>query len=203
MGGMNMKSIDALVKKVLELKENGLSESEISDELHLSVATVTWLLTRNVKEEKPPADIKIGWRSIGVYGGRIGLIASLFSDVILEEMEKRDIEKVDTVVGIAINGIPFATMVAEDLGLELSIYRPPVTDDSKGTFSSNYATLKGKNVVVVDDVVSTGHVAKCSLADLKKEGANPLLIVVTVNKTPLYELDGVPLRSLIRARTIA
>jgi orotate phosphoribosyltransferase len=203
MVGMNMKSIDALVKKVLELKENGLSESEISDELHLSVATVTWLLTRNVKEEKPPADIKIGWRSIGVYGGRIGLIASLFSDVILEEMEKRDIEKVDTVVGIAINGIPFATMVAEDLGLELSIYRPPVTDDSKGTFSSNYATLKGKNVVVVDDVVSTGHVAKCSLADLKKEGANPLLIVVTVNKTPLYELDGVPLRSLIRARTIA
>lgn len=198
-----MKSIDALVKKVLELKENGLSESEISDELHLSVATVTWLLTRNVKEEKPPADIKIGWRSIGVYGGRIGLIASLFSDVILEEVEKRDIDKVDTVVGIAINGIPFATMVAEDLGLELSIYRPPVTDDSKGTFSSNYATLKGKNVVVVDDVVSTGHVAKCSLADLKKEGANPLLIVVTVNKTPLYELDGVPLRSLIRARTIA
>ncbi len=198
-----MKSIDALVKKVLELKENGLSESEISDELHLSVATVTWLLTRNVKEEKPPADIKIGWRSIGVYGGRIGLIASLFSDVILEEVEKRDIDKVDTVVGIAINGIPFATMVAEDLGLELSIYRPPVTDDSKGTFSSNYATLKGKNVVVVDDVVSTGNVAKCSLADLKKEGANPLLIVVTVNKTPLYELDGVPLRSLIRARTIA
>ena len=198
-----MKSIDSLVKKVLELKKNGLSESEISDELHLSVATVTWLLTRNVKEEKPPTDIKIGWRSIGVYGGRIGLISSLFSDVILEEVEKRDIEKVDTAVGIAINGIPFATMVAEDLGLELSIYRPPVTDDSRGTFSSNYATLKGKNVVVVDDVVSTGHVAKCSLADLKKEGANPLLIVVMVNKTPLYELDGVPLRSLIRARTIA
>lgn len=198
-----MKSIDSLVKKVLELKKNGLSESEISDELHLSVATVTWLLTRNVKEEKPPTDIKIGWRSIGVYGGRIGLIASLFSDVILEEVEKRDIEKVDTAIGIAINGIPFATMVAEDLGLELSIYRPPVTEDSRGTFSSNYATLKGKNVVVVDDVVSTGHVAKCSIADLVKEGANPLLIVVMVNKTPLYELDGVPLRSLIRARTIA
>lgn len=198
-----MKSIDALVKKALEFKKNGLSESEISDELHLSVDTVTWLLTRNVKEEKPPVDVKVGWRSIGVYGGRIGLIAGLFSDVILEEIEKRDIEKVETVVGIAINGIPFATMVAEDLGLELGIYRPPVTDDSKGTFSSNYATLKGKNVVVVDDVVSTGHVARCSIADIKKEGANPVLVVVMVNKTPLYELDGVPLRSLIRARTIA
>jgi orotate phosphoribosyltransferase len=93
--------------------------------------------------------------------------------------------------------------VAEELGLELGIYRPPVTDEAKGTFSSNYATLKGKSVIVVDDVVSTGHVARCSVADLKAQGANPLLIVVMVNKTPLYELDGVPLRSLIRARTIA
>ncbi|UCE74148.1 MAG: orotate phosphoribosyltransferase-like protein, partial [Methanomassiliicoccales archaeon] len=142
---MNMKSIDTLVEKVLELKKSGLSESEISDELHLSVATVTWLLTRNVKVDKPPIDIKVGWKSIAVYGGRIGLVSSLFSDVILEEMEKRAIEEIDTIVGIAINGIPFATMVADQLGLELSIYRPPVTDDSKGTFSSNYATLKDKS----------------------------------------------------------
>ena len=198
-----MKSIDSLVEKVLELKRNGLSESEISDELHLSVATVTWLLTRNVKVEKPPADVKIGWRSVGVYGGRIELISSLFSDIIFEEVEQREIEKVDTVVGIAINGIPFATKVSEELGIELGIYRPPISDDTKGTFSSNYATLKGKNVVIVDDVVSTGHVAKCSIADIKKQGGNPLLVVVMVNKTSYNELNGVPLRALIRARTIA
>lgn len=198
-----MKSIDTLVEKVLELKKNGLSENEISDELHLSVATVTWLLTRNVKEETPPLDVKIGWRSIGVYGGRIGLVAGLFSDIILEEMEKQGIEKVDTVVGVAINGIPFATMVADDLGLELSIYRPPVTDEAKGTFSSNYATLEGKGVVVVDDVISTGNVIKASIADLKEQGAIPQLVTVMVNKTPFYEFDGVPTRSLIRARTIA
>jgi orotate phosphoribosyltransferase len=198
-----MKSIDSLVEKVMELKKNGLSESEISDELHLSVATVTWLLTRNVKMEKPPADIKVGWKSIAVYGNRIGLVSSLFSDVILEEMENQDIEDLDTIVGIAINGIPFATMISEQLGIELSIYRPPVTDDSKGTFSSNYATLKGKNVVVVDDVISTGFVAKSSIAALNEQGANPLLMLVMVNKTPLYELDGTPVRSLIRARPIA
>ncbi len=148
-------------------------------------------------------DVKIGWRSIGVYGGRIGLIAGIFSDIILEEMEKREIEKVDCVVGIAINGIPLATMVAEDLGLELSIYRPPVTDEGKGTFSSIYATLEGKDVVIVDDVISTGHVVRASIADLKEQGANPQLAIVIVNKTTLYELDGVPTRSLIRARTIA
>ncbi len=198
-----MKSVDSLVKKTMELKKNGLSESEISDELHLSVATVTWLLTRNVKVDKPPSDVKIGWKTIAVYGGRISLVSSLFSDIILEEMGNRDIETLDTVVGIAINGIPFATQVSEQLSIELGIYRPPVTDEGKGTFSSNYATLKDKKVVVVDDVISTGHVAKGYIADIKEEGGNPILIMVMVNKTTNYELDGVPVRSLIRARTIA
>jgi len=198
-----MKSIDSLVEQVMELKKNGLSESEISDELHLSVATVTWLLTRNVKEDKPPADIKVGWKSIAVFGGRIGLVSSLFSDIILEEMENRDTEDLDTIVGIAINGIPFATMISEQLGIELSIYRPPVSDDSKGTFCSNYASLKGKNVVVVDDVISTGYVASSCISDLNEQGANPILMVVMVNKTPHYELEGTSVRSLIRARPIA
>lgn len=197
-----MKSIDSLVEQVMELKKNGLSETEISDELHLSVATVTWLLTRNVKVEKPPADIKVGWKSIAVYGGRIGLVSSLFSDIILEEMENRKIEDLDTICGIAINGIPFATMISEQLGVELSIYRPPASEEAKGTFCSNYATLKGKNVVVVDDVISTGHMAKSAIAHLKDQGANPILMVVMVNKTPLYELDDIPVRSLIRARQI-
>ncbi len=198
-----MKSIDSLVEQVMELKKNGLSESEISDELHLSVATVTWLLTRNVKEDKPPADIKVGWKSIAVFGGRIGLVSSLFSDIILEEMENRDTEDLDTIVGIAINGIPFATMISEQLGIELSIYRPPVSDDSKGTFCSNYASLNGKNVAVVDDVISTGYVASSCISDLNEQGANPILMVVMVNKTPHYELEGTSVRSLIRARPIA
>jgi orotate phosphoribosyltransferase len=93
-------------------------------------------------------------------------------------------------------------MISEQLGVELSIYRPPASEDAKGTFCSNYATLKGKNVVVVDDVISTGHMAKSAISDLKDQGANPILMVVMVNKTPLYELDDIPVRSLIRARQI-
>ena len=198
-----MKSIESLVEQVMERKKNGLSESEISDELHLSVATVTWLLTQNVKEEKPPADIKVGWKSIAVYANRIGLVSSLFSDIILEEMDNRDYEDLDTVVGIAINGIPFATMVSEQLGVELSIFRPAATEEGKGTFCSNYASLKDKKVVIVDDVISTGHMARCAISACKEEGANPILMVVMVNKTPLYEIDDIPVRSLIRARPIA
>ena len=55
-----MKSIDALVKKALEFKEKGLSDKEIGDELHLSPETVTWLLTRGMRGEAPPKDVKIG-----------------------------------------------------------------------------------------------------------------------------------------------
>src|SRR5437879_53767 len=64
--GEGMKSIDALVKKAIELKEKGLSDKEIGDELHLSPETVTWLLSRGVGGGAPPKDVKIGWRSIGV-----------------------------------------------------------------------------------------------------------------------------------------
>ena len=99
-----MKSIDALVKKAAEYEEKGLSEKEIGDELHLSPETVTWLLTRGVKGGEPPKDVKIGWRSVGVFGNRIGFLAAAMTDIILEESEKANAD-VDTIAGVAINDI--------------------------------------------------------------------------------------------------
>src|SRR3990172_9102347 len=131
-----MKSIDALVKKALEYKEKGLSEKEIGDELHLSGETVTWLLTRGVKGGEPPKDVKIGWRSLGVYGNRIGFAAAAMTDIILEETEKRQMDA-DSILGIAINGIPLAALMSEELGKELIIYRPSQERHGKGgAFSS-------------------------------------------------------------------
>ena len=81
-----MKSIDAIAKKALEYKEKGLSEKEIADELHLSTETVVWLLTRGVEGGQPPKDVKIGWRSLGVFGNRIGFVGAAMTDIILEEL---------------------------------------------------------------------------------------------------------------------
>jgi orotate phosphoribosyltransferase len=171
--------------------------------LHLSVDTVTWLLTRDFKKgEKPPADVKVGWKSIGVLGRRIGMISTLYSDIILEEMERMDLEDVDVVIGIALNGIPIGTFVSEDLDKEFSMFRPPTAEGGKGTLCSNYATVKGKKCVIVDDVLSTGQTAKSAIECIRDEGAEPVLMVIMVNKTALTELEGVPLRSIIRARTI-
>jgi orotate phosphoribosyltransferase len=197
-----MKSIDALVKKATEYREKGLSEKEIGDELHLSPETVTWLLTRGVKGGEPPKDVKIGWRSVGVYGNRIGFLAAAMTDIILEESEKANAE-VDTIAGVAINGIPYATLISEDMGKELAIYRPSETRHKGGAWSSNYASVEGKKVAIVDDVVSSGDTIVGAITDIQEADGQAVLAVVLVNKTERNELHGVPLRALLRARAIA
>src|SRR5437867_3700198 len=145
-----MKDVNAIAKRALEYKEKGLSEKEIADELHLSPETVTWLLTRGVKGGEPPKDVKIGWRSIGVYGNRIGFMAAAMADIALEEMEKRQIDA-DSIVGVAINGIPMAAFISEELGKELIVHRPSEERHGKGgAFSSNYATPHGQNALIRD-----------------------------------------------------
>ncbi|HKW42812.1 MAG TPA: orotate phosphoribosyltransferase-like protein [Thermoplasmata archaeon] len=197
-----MKDVNAIAKKALEYKEKGLSEREIADELHLSPETVTWLLTRGIKGGEPPKDVKIGWRSLGVYGNRIGFVAAAMADIALEEMEKRQIDA-DAVLGVAINGIPLAALISEELGKELIIYRPSQERHGKGgAFSSNYASPQGKKIVTVDDVVSTGDTVKATISDVHDQGGTVVLAVVLVNKTAHDELAGVPLRALIRARSI-
>jgi orotate phosphoribosyltransferase len=197
-----MKDVNAIAKRALEYKEKGLSEKEIADELHLSPETVTWLLTRGIKGGEPPKDVKIGWRSLGVYGNRIGFVAAAMSDIALEEMEKRQIDA-DAIMGVAINGIPLATLISEELGKELVIYRPSQERHGQGgAFSSNYASPQGKKLLIVDDVVSTGETIKGAISEIHEMGGTAILVVVLVNKTVQDELAGVPLRALIRARSI-
>src|SRR2546428_13325247 len=118
-----MKDVNSIAKRAMEYKEKGRSEKEIAYELHVSPETVTWLLARGVKGGEAPKDVKIGWRSVGVYGNRIGFMAEAMSDIALEELEKRQMDA-DSVVGGAINGIPLAALVREELGKQLIVYRP-------------------------------------------------------------------------------
>jgi len=196
-----MVDVKELAANAKVLRKKGLGVREIADELHLSVDTVNYLLEYGA-EGLPPSDVKIGWRSVGVSGYRIGLMSELLADMALEEMTKRDSDA-DVVVGISINGIPFATMLAESMGLDLGVYRPHAENMTGGAFSSNFASVsEGKKVILVDDVLSTGGTIKSAIADLKEAGGVPVLVMVIVNKSSLNEIDGVPLRGLIRARSI-
>lgn len=190
-----MKEIEALINKALKLKDGGLKEYEIADELNVSRETAGWLLSKG-KEKKPAGgDIKVGWRSVGVYPSRIGFISDALCDIILEECEE-----VDTVVGVAINGIAFATAVADKLGLEMAVFRPH--HEKSGAFSSNYASVKNKNVVLVDDVIGTGTTFKSTLKATKDEKGKPVLCLAVINKTAMDKINSTKLRALIRTRQI-
>lgn len=191
-----MKSIEELYKRALELKDKGMSDKEISTELHLSVSTVTWLLGRQFVKEPVVQDVKIGWRSIGVNGDRIRSISEVIVDIVEEETLAMNVEP-DAFLGITINGIPFATMASYITGKEVIVYRPHPSR-KEGFFSSNFSSVKGKNIVILDDVVSTGETMKRAIIDVKNEGGNPILAVVIASKMKSDELQGVKIRSLLR-----
>ncbi|NOQ54460.1 MAG: orotate phosphoribosyltransferase-like protein, partial [Thermoplasmata archaeon] len=106
---------DKWLSMAMELKAKGLTVAAIAQALNVSVATVDWLVTRQLEVETPPPPaVKIGWRSIGVRGRRIQLISEVLVDIVIEEMEKME-QELDAVCGVAINGIPFATCLSSSL----------------------------------------------------------------------------------------
>ena len=186
-----------------ELKEEGQSNREISQEMHLAQATVDWLLAKQASEnfdEAPPPDVKVGWRTIGVSGSRIQAIAEIMADVILEEQDNIGFE-LDMVAGVTNNGVPLATMVSDLLGVDFGMIRPS-REGTQINYASNYAGLKGKNIVIIDDVVSSGSTAEEVIEFVKEREGVPVLAMVLINKKADNEIDNVPLRALIRARPV-
>ena len=195
-------SLEKMAEKATSLKK-GHANREISQEMHLSEATVEWLLAKKASEdfnETLPPDVKVGWRTIGVSGSRINSIAEIMADVILEEQEKKEFN-LDMIAGITHNGIPLATNISDLLGLDFGMIRPS-RDGTETNYASNYAGIDGKNIVIVDDVVSTGATTKEAINFVKKQNGNPVLVVVLINKKADDDLEGVPLRALIRARPV-
>ena len=196
-------SIEKMVAKVKELKDKGQGNREISQEMNLSQATVEWLLAKQASEnfdEAPPPDVKVGWRTIGVSGSRIQAIAEIMVDVILEEQDNIGFE-LDMVAGVTNNGVPLATMVSELLGVDFGVIRPS-REGTQINYASNYAGLKGKNIVIIDDVVGSGSTAEEVIEFVRAREGVPVLAMVLINKRADNKIDDVPLRALIRARPV-
>tara|TARA_B100002051_G_scaffold155436_1_gene146959 strand:+ start:540 stop:1139 length:600 start_codon:yes stop_codon:yes gene_type:complete len=196
-------SIEKMAAKAAELKEKGHSTREICQEMHLSQATVEWLLAKQASEafsEALPADVKVGWRTIGVSGSRISSIADIMADVILEEQQKKEFD-VDMISGLTNNGIPLATIVSEILDVDFGMVRTS-REGTETNYASNYAGIKGKNVILIDDVISSGSTMREAIKFVREQGGNAVLIMVLINKRGEDELDDVPLRALIRARPV-
>ncbi|CAI8195813.1 MAG: Orotate phosphoribosyltransferase [Methanobacteriota archaeon] len=186
-------SVEELRSKAAELRAKGLNTQQIADELSVSQTTVQWLSSEGIAES-PPDDVRIGWRTIGARATRIEAIGLILADIIDEELEG----EIDTIVGISLNGIAFAQSLAGHIDADFAIYRS-VDEEGSGHLSNKYGNVAGRDVAVIDDVLSTGSTMRRTVEALRSEGANVCLCMVLVNKTERNDIEGVPLRGLIRA----
>tara|TARA_B100000965_G_scaffold63697_1_gene49498 strand:- start:22962 stop:23546 length:585 start_codon:yes stop_codon:yes gene_type:complete len=194
---MMTSSVDDLRATVEELRSKGLNTQQIADEMSLSQTTIKWLSSGGVGSEDMPNDIRVGWRSIAVKAGRIEAISYVFCDILEEEIG----DDVDTIVGISINGIAFAQAIGGQLDLDLAVSRS-ISEDGGGHISEVFADVEGKRCVVVDDVLSGGTTMTKTVNNLRAAGAEVKLCMVLANKSHRNDIEGVPLRGLVRVVTV-
>jgi orotate phosphoribosyltransferase len=193
-----MNDLNDLISKAQELRENGLRSGEIADELNISRETATWLLTRSKSSQEPvPKDIYVNWSEIGQNAERLRFVSLALVDMILETGEP------DVVIGVALSGLPLATLVADEIGADLAVFVPQKQKGSengsvKGSFSQNFADITGKSCAIVDDVITTGSTAIELIESIKAMQATPLSVAVLINKKGIDQVQNVPIRSLVQ-----
>ncbi len=197
-----MSSLEELMAKAKDLRADGHSAGQIADEMSLSVDTVTWLLTQSKTNTAVPKDVHIDWTTVSSNATLLGGIASMLSAHF--DAETGDEEEVDAIVGISISGVPLATLIAAEEGLDLSIYHPSKhnAESGPGCISGNFGKISGKRCILVDDVITSGNTLKELVAYLRRHNATPVAVLVIFDKRGMTEVDGVPVYSLFSIRLV-
>ncbi|NOR48735.1 MAG: orotate phosphoribosyltransferase-like protein [Methanosarcinaceae archaeon] len=200
-----MKNIRDLIQKALELQQSGLAEGQIADELNVSREPATWLLAHSPKGDvtQAPKDIYVNWSSIGRSSRRLRLMSSALCDLVFESLENSD-TNIEVVVGVALSGVPMASLIAEELGVELSVFQSNKhsSGGSGGMLSQNFSTVSGKKCIIVDDVVTTGSTINEVISILKSNKAIPTAIGVLIDKKGFDSIEGIPVCSLFRVSRV-
>ncbi|WP_101296562.1 transcriptional regulator GfcR [Halegenticoccus soli] len=205
-----MKNVDDLISSAAELAERGLSKGEIADELNVSRETASWLVERSGATSEPisrtgdddrdgPHDIHVDWSAIGRDSARLTHVARAMADLLSKEGQE-----VDLTIGIEKAGVPLATAVASELDTDLGAYAPRKhqweegdIEDYGGSFSRNFAQIRGRDCYIVDDTITSGTTMSETIEAVREEGGNPVGCVVVVDKQGVEAVDDVPVHALI------
>jgi orotate phosphoribosyltransferase len=206
-----MKNVNDLIESAEELANRGLSKGEIADELNVSRETASWLVEKSGasggttttveprSDDSGPHDIHVDWSAFGRDSARLTYAGRAMADLLSKEGEE-----VDLTIGIEKAGVPLATVVARELDTDMGSYAPAKhqweegdIEELGGSFSRNFATIRGRDCYVVDDIVTSGTTMKETVEAVREEGGNPVACVVLVDKQGVDELNGVPVYSLI------
>jgi len=202
-----MSSLDELIAKARHLLAEGHSPGQIADELSLSQETVTWLLTQK-KGDAAPKDVSIDWTVVSSNALLLDDVARLMLDRFTcaepGQGGKPVLEGV-AIVGIALSGVPLATLIAASEQARFAIYHPAKHSSAEiptGSLSGNFAGVGNERCIIVDDVITSGKTMHEVVAYLRRQKATPVAIWVLFDKRGLTEVDGVPVYSVFRVSRI-
>lgn len=201
-----MSSLDDLIGRAKVLLSEGHSPGQIADELSLSMETVTWLLTQ-AKGTTAPKDVHIDWTAVSSHAPMLEETALMLLNRYYQSPENAagGSPAADVIVGIALSGIPLATLIAVQEASQLAIYHPAKqsqSDKPTGSISGNFAPVNGQRCIIVDDVITSGNTMKEVVKYLKKHNAIPAAIWVIFDKRGIKDIDGVPVYSLYKISRI-
>ena len=115
-----------------------------------------------------------GWKSPIYCDNRIILSFPAVRNYIRDEFSKnieKQFGKPDVIAGVATGAIGIGTLVAESLGLPFVYVRPEPKKHGRLNQVEGFLQ-KGQNVVVVEDLISTGNSSLMAVEALRNEGAN-------------------------------
>ncbi|MBW9220765.1 orotate phosphoribosyltransferase-like protein [Methanothermococcus sp. SCGC AD-155-M21] len=197
----------SLITTALKLRDAGLSTVDIAEELNISVDTALYLVLNGEKLLKEPeekiskiesrTDIFVNWDNIKTSSKRLKNITSIMCDML------NNID-FDVILGISTGGVPLATLISEELDKNFSIYIPKkhLHGSSKtGFVGHNYQDMENKNIVIVDDVMTSGNTMRETINYIKNIG-NPKGAIVVIDKSGIEEIDGIPIKALFRVGTV-
>ncbi len=202
-----MSTLDELIEKSRLLHIEGHSPSQIADELSLSMETVTWLLTQQ-KGGEVPKDVHIDWTAVASDASLLSMAACMLMErhaSAVTDTEQRgsaaEGSEADVIVGIALSGVPLATVIALHANTRLGVYYPAkhsASENPVGSISGNFASVIGERCIVVDDVITSGKTLGEVVGYLRRHGAIPVAIWVLFDKRGIREIEGVPVFTLFR-----
>jgi orotate phosphoribosyltransferase len=205
-----MKNVDDLIESAAELAERGLSKGEIADELNVSRETASWLVERSgtsppartppQADDGSPHDIHVDWSALGRDSKRLSYAGAAMADLLAN-----DAGEIDLTIGIEKAGAPLATVVARELDTDLGTYAPRKhqweegdIEELGGSFSHNFAEIRGRECYVVDDTITSGTTMGETVEAIREQGGSPVACAVLVDKQGVEEIEGVPVHSLVQ-----
>ena len=115
-----------------------------------------------------------GWKSPIYCDNRLVLSFPAIRNYIKDEFAKQienQFGKPDVIAGVATGAIGIGILVAEELGLPFVYVRPEAKKHGRQNQVEGFLQ-KGQNVVVVEDLISTGGSSLMAVEALRNEGAN-------------------------------